>query len=350
MDAKPLRCLVCLLFRLVMNQPSRQLNQSGAFSFQSPLQRQSVVPNTTGAGLDMFGTSFTHSTINPNLLNVQSFAQGMTIKQEQSSPDMAMQQDVDMGEQLHAMATPISIARTGAIRTTLGDSDSTDELRHNSLNPSSPFAASPATSGLPYSPLGTAAMPENAGNFIPSSYHDGFSHQDRIPINVHQNRLIFQPEHMATSPPLGGGFHSISLPNHTPDWLSSSFDPSSFTSQNAALLGGPNDPAFMSNLFDGDDGEMVKQIAMMNEKRRRRRESHNAVERRRRDNINEKIQELCVLLPENYTEGPGKPNKGVILRRSVEYIRQLQQLVQQQNQRIQDLEAKSSNNRPPSNS
>ncbi len=37
---------------------------------------------------------------------------------------------------------------------------------------------------------------------------------------------------------------------------------------------------------------------MANEKRRRRRESHNAVERRRRDNINEKISELATLIPE----------------------------------------------------
>lgn len=34
------------------------------------------------------------------------------------------------------------------------------------------------------------------------------------------------------------------------------------------------------------------------EKRRRRRESHNAVERRRRDNINERIAELATLIPE----------------------------------------------------
>jgi hypothetical protein len=38
--------------------------------------------------------------------------------------------------------------------------------------------------------------------------------------------------------------------------------------------------------------------ALANEKRRRRRESHNAVERRRRDNINEKISELATLIPE----------------------------------------------------
>jgi len=105
-------------------------------------------------------------------------------------------------------------------------------------------------------------------------------------------------------------------------------------------------------------------LALANEKRRKRRESHNAVERRRRDNINEKIQELALLLPEEWLEGPTSPignaagkgptlagllsgtvsgsalnatggpnaslddeakeikaNKGVILRNSVEYIK-----------------------------
>jgi hypothetical protein len=46
----------------------------------------------------------------------------------------------------------------------------------------------------------------------------------------------------------------------------------------------------------GADG--ASRAAIANEKRRRRRESHNAVERRRRDNINEKISELATLIPE----------------------------------------------------
>jgi len=46
-----------------------------------------------------------------------------------------------------------------------------------------------------------------------------------------------------------------------------------------------------------------KQSMLANEKRRRRRESHNAVERRRRDNINEKISELATLIPECMLEG-----------------------------------------------
>lgn len=107
-------------------------------------------------------------------------------------------------------------------------------------------------------------------------------------------------------------------------------------------------------------------MQLMMEKRRRRRESHNAgktlkeihrkytqlttfflysivVERRRRDNINDRIQELCSLLPEaaleNANLGPNnKPNKGAILRKSVDHIRQLHQEVQTYHQRVEDLE------------
>ncbi|TPX30902.1 hypothetical protein SmJEL517_g05645 [Synchytrium microbalum] len=78
-----------------------------------------------------------------------------------------------------------------------------------------------------------------------------------------------------------------------------------------------------------------------NEKRRRRRESHNAVERRRRDNINEKIQELATLLPEYsslHSDGTTKPNKGVILRRSVEYMRHIQGVAYRIAERNQELE------------
>lgn len=67
------------------------------------------------------------------------------------------------------------------------------------------------------------------------------------------------------------------------------------------------------------------------------------VERRRRDNINDRIQELCSLLPEaaleNANLGPNnKPNKGAILRKSVDHIRQLHQEVQTYHQRVEDLE------------
>ncbi|KAF8168895.1 helix-loop-helix DNA-binding domain-containing protein [Pholiota molesta] len=147
----------------------------------------------------------------------------------------------------------------------------------------------------------------------------------------------------------------------------------------------------------GGGGTADKQSLLANEKRRRRRESHNAVERRRRDNINEKISELATLIPECMLDGgatttpaaagggangsggngsgspasPGlldgaepllpiplgdkgapkdakdegdgengvvKANKGMILRKSVEYIRYLQQLVTAQGARNRELE------------
>lgn len=71
------------------------------------------------------------------------------------------------------------------------------------------------------------------------------------------------------------------------------------------------------------------------DKKRRRRESHNAVERRRRDNINDRIFELSTLLPER---DASKNNKGTILRKSVDHIRLLHEKVNQYQQRVQELE------------
>lgn len=99
----------------------------------------------------------------------------------------------------------------------------------------------------------------------------------------------------------------------------------------------------------------------MKEKRQKRRESHNAVERRRRDNINEKIQELAAIIPLEFMTPPtaihsGSPphstspathhapdgtikhNKGVILRKSVDYIRSLQDVVKESQRRTRRLE------------
>ncbi|GAA5824722.1 hypothetical protein JCM11251_005314 [Rhodosporidiobolus azoricus] len=45
----------------------------------------------------------------------------------------------------------------------------------------------------------------------------------------------------------------------------------------------------------------------LSEKRRKRRESHNLVERRRRDNINDRISELACLLPDSFLAGNGPP-------------------------------------------
>ncbi|KAI9474882.1 helix-loop-helix DNA-binding domain-containing protein [Zychaea mexicana] len=97
-----------------------------------------------------------------------------------------------------------------------------------------------------------------------------------------------------------------------------------------------------------DDYAVQMNLQMMMEKKRRRRESHNAVERRRRENINERIQELGTLLPEpmldecssNSAGGTGnKPNKGHILRKSVDHIKLLQHDVTTYQQRVRELES-----------
>ncbi|MCJ1368309.1 hypothetical protein MMC16_007451 [Acarospora aff. strigata] len=51
-----------------------------------------------------------------------------------------------------------------------------------------------------------------------------------------------------------------------------------------------------------DNGHSVPAYQTQEAKRRRRRESHNMVERRRRDNINERIQELSHLVPQHRLE------------------------------------------------
>ncbi|ORY78111.1 helix-loop-helix DNA-binding domain-domain-containing protein [Protomyces lactucae-debilis] len=89
-----------------------------------------------------------------------------------------------------------------------------------------------------------------------------------------------------------------------------------------------------------------------------RRYSHNAVERRRRDNINESIQELSHIVPATMlgtaapqTHSPppqaspvggntvpaAKPNKGVVLRKSIEYIGMLRSELDRRNERVRVL-------------
>lgn len=62
------------------------------------------------------------------------------------------------------------------------------------------------------------------------------------------------------------------------------------------------------------------------------------VERRRRDNINDRIQELGTLLPDSVDDGVNRLNKGTILRKSVDQIKKLQNDVAQHKQRVRELE------------
>ncbi|GAA6014776.1 hypothetical protein JCM11491_001979 [Sporobolomyces phaffii] len=61
---------------------------------------------------------------------------------------------------------------------------------------------------------------------------------------------------------------------------------------------------------EGDERPTNNSKADPAEKRRKRRESHNLVERRRRDNINDRIAELSALLPEHFVNANGGPSSG----------------------------------------
>lgn len=139
-----------------------------------------------------------------------------------------------------------------------------------------------------------------------------------------------------------------------------------------------------------DDDKVGKGGKTVEDRRKKRRESHNAVERRRRDNINDRIMELARLIPDvlldpasaaaaasassgskrskdrnagaplsnglagspplptsvaTFTpaqlaqqQASNKPNKGIILTKSVEYIEYLHQIVQISSRRNRELE------------
>jgi hypothetical protein len=144
-----------------------------------------------------------------------------------------------------------------------------------------------------------------------------------------------------------------------------------------SLTASPSTPGFVGSFgatypeLDGSESAkfdpsfealMISRQAALKEKRQKRRESHNAVERRRRDNINEKIQELAAIIPDEFMtppsamlQGPSSPlgaspathhapdgtikhNKGIILRKSVDYIRSLQDVVKESQRRARRLE------------
>jgi hypothetical protein len=138
----------------------------------------------------------------------------------------------------------------------------------------------------------------------------------------------------------GNNKPSASSPHSFPGTSQFSMFPSSqfFSSSSISSQG-------LDSMGEIDDVDILKHAALL-EKRRKRRESHNAVERRRRDNINDRITELSTIVPdalvvpasESGGIGVGKPNKGWILKKSTEYIRSLQTENKELLQRVANLE------------
>ncbi|XP_018332309.1 transcription factor EC [Agrilus planipennis] len=142
----------------------------------------------------------------------------------------------------------------------------------------------------------------------------------------------------AVSPAFSSGATSASEAEDLIDDLlsfeSSSLASDSFKTDNNSLSASDvnikNEPHFLS---DAELHALAKD--------RQKKDNHNMIERRRRFNINDRIKELGTLLPKNndpYFEivRDVRPNKGTILKSSVEYIKCLKNEVQ----RLKQFEAK----------
>ncbi|ODV98480.1 hypothetical protein PACTADRAFT_955 [Pachysolen tannophilus NRRL Y-2460] len=192
---------------------------------------------------------------------------------------------------------------------------------------------SPSSKGVSHGNLDTV---DNNSNY-PGSYNNlsfnnnqnlnnlispgGFSDFDNSPYNS------LQQDYLASPP-----FNSPS--NFSPN-LKANFSPSSPSSQHTHLH--------------------PKQHLSKEEKLRRRREFHNAVERRRRDLIKDRIKELGALIPpsllfEIQFNKDGKEitkdtraNKALILNKTVEYIEHLQKISREQDERLAYLKQKLEN-------
>ncbi|CCD25276.1 Rtg3p NDAI_0E04590 [Naumovozyma dairenensis CBS 421] len=125
---------------------------------------------------------------------------------------------------------------------------------------------------------------------------------------------------------------SININNNTPKTRNTSI--SSYNNTNNNIMDG-----FTPNGTSAGFGSLSKSALShltAEEKLKRKREFHNAVERRRRELIKQKIKELGNLVPPyllHYDFSTGKQiktNKGIILNKSVEYVAFLQNVISEQ--------------------
>ncbi|KAH3663654.1 hypothetical protein OGAPHI_005055 [Ogataea philodendri] len=146
----------------------------------------------------------------------------------------------------------------------------------------------------------------------------------------------------------GTSFNNLISPSSTYDgFLDSpygSYQGASFT--DSYLKSPMNSPSFKAIGSPASVGShMNPKNALSKEgKLNRRRELHNAVERRRRDLIKEKIKELGTLIPpsllNNFTKSKNNPNKEIkankstILTESIDYIGYLKEISQSQDKKL----------------
>ncbi|XP_044764853.1 transcription factor EC isoform X2 [Coccinella septempunctata] len=139
--------------------------------------------------------------------------------------------------------------------------------------------------------------------------------------------LAPSPDPIALSPALSSGATSTSEAEDLIDDLlsleSGSLASDSYKTSDNSLTGSMKNEPFIYS--DAELHALAKD--------RQKKDNHNMIERRRRFNINDRIKELGTLLPKNndpYYEivRDVRPNKGTILKSSVEYIKCLKNEIQ----------------------
>ncbi|CAB4446628.1 unnamed protein product [Rhizophagus irregularis] len=324
----------------------RQTNSDGA----PPTPNNSFQANNP-----LSNNSFSSDTIDPQILSMRQLQYNMNhIKQESTPTELNV--DLDFDHQ-NTLVSPMTSSPRGTPPNTF-ETERFKPISHLGSPPGHGFDSELfGTSCKPTSHLDSlqsfGGSPGNNSLYSPRSIENvEYPYMEEFPmsaptttsaigpldvkanINNNNNNKIYRHPHNNVN---NLSQISMSLPvlptTNGDQWCLDN----NFTGAHPSSLQFPSNEMISSGFMESDDTDSQKQ-AMLFEKRRRRRESHNAVERRRRDNINEKIQELSTLLPDLYVDSANKPNKGVILRKSVDYIRRLKSMVEQERNRNVKLE------------
>ncbi|CAG8487168.1 14814_t:CDS:2 [Dentiscutata erythropus] len=281
-----------------------------------------IIGNAGSSGTP--NNSFNGNTINPNILNAAPNQYYMShVKQESGSIDV---QEVDFDQQASTIYSPnMSPSPVGSVGSPINrnfnNNGGFDEIMCHSYKPQSHIDAC----------LQYGESPGNASLCSQSQeieIHDQGDLSISAPnVNVF-NQNIFRQQHPNNFAPQS---LPVQLSGMGSDLTHYQQGTHALQYYDLETTSGSVGVRMFQQFMDSDESaENAQKHAILQEKRRRRRESHNAVERRRRDNINEKIQEISTLIPDIFIDSSNKPNKGVILRKAVEYIKHLQQIVGEQ--------------------
>ncbi|KAG8731075.1 hypothetical protein FRC11_005212 [Ceratobasidium sp. 423] len=171
-------------------------------------------------------------------------------------------------------------------------------LRGGTDRADTPSLASPTTADSPFSttapPLAsTAPSKRGSGSAASRSRSRGPAAASTSRSRARKRASISSP-----SPPPASALIPSQNAWYIPTHGSHNDTPSSFGFASSLAMGAGASPKSLGAKVSMAEDLAAKQAQLLSEKRRRRRESHNAVERRRRDNINEKISELSTLIPD----------------------------------------------------